>query len=81
MPEDLLPPGFENISLPNIEDGKKLAREKCIKVSGSDAAYEQVEQSFGVFSECVMSIVNVTQLQDEIKQAEPTGDLDTVFNK
>jgi hypothetical protein len=31
--------------------------------------------------ECFKSIVNVTELQEEMEKAKPTGDLDTVFRK
>jgi len=33
------------------------------------------------FRECIMSLVNITELQEEMEQAKPTGDLDTVFRK
>lgn len=31
--------------------------------------------------ECIQKIVNFTSLPDEIEQAKPNGNLDTVFNK
>jgi hypothetical protein len=31
--------------------------------------------------ECIKSLVNVTELQTEIEEAKPTGDLDVVFRK
>lgn len=32
-------------NLPNVDEAKKLFREKCIKESGSDAAYEEANVS------------------------------------
>lgn len=44
LPENVtLPPELEN--LPSLEDATKVFREKCIKVSGSDAAYEEANVS------------------------------------
>jgi hypothetical protein len=36
-----LPPEFESVSLPSVDDAAKLFKDKCIKVSGSDASYEE----------------------------------------
>lgn len=40
-----LPPEFKDLDLPNVEDAQKLFKDKCIKVSGSDAAYEEANVS------------------------------------
>lgn len=36
-----LPPGIEGLPIPSIENATKLFQEKCIKQSGSNAAYEE----------------------------------------
>lgn len=64
-----------------IEDTQKVLKEKCIKVSGSSAAYEEASQGALTLNECIQNLVNVTQLQKEIEEATPIGELDTVFNK
>ncbi|KAH8259094.1 hypothetical protein KR026_008683, partial [Drosophila bipectinata] len=59
-------------------------RNKCISVLGEkdgSKAYDEIESSFGVFSECMVNIVNHTAIQQEIEEATPRGELDVVFNK
>lgn len=47
LPEGVtLPPELENVNLPNVEDATKLFKDKCIKVSGSDAAFEEASVSW-----------------------------------
>lgn len=41
----MLPPEIENVNLPNADEAVKLFKEKCIKVSGSDAAFEEASVS------------------------------------
>lgn len=81
LPEGLIPPEFQNVSLPSLEDIQKIVKDKCSRVAGSDAAYEQAEQSGQKLSECLQGLLDFSELQSEIKEAKPTGDLDTVFNK
>jgi Protein of unknown function (DUF1397) len=77
-----LPDSLANLNITNhVEKFQKMVREKCLKTSGSDAAYEQLEKAPMALKECFEGLLNVTQLQEEIKAAKPTGDLDTVFNK
>lgn len=64
-----------------IEDTQRVLKEKCIKVSGSSAAYEEAQQGAYTLNECIQNLVNVTVMQQEIKDATPIGELDTVFNK
>lgn len=40
MPDGIIPGGFNSSSIP-IDDIKTIIKEKCIKVSGSDAAFEE----------------------------------------
>ncbi|XP_053687477.1 27 kDa hemolymph protein-like [Sabethes cyaneus] len=81
LPEGLIPPEFQNITLPSLEDIQKIVKEKCSKAAGSDAAFEQAEQAGQRLSECLKDLIDFSDLQQEIKLAKPTGDLDTVFNK
>uniref|UniRef100_A0A336L8A3 CSON005901 protein n=1 Tax=Culicoides sonorensis TaxID=179676 RepID=A0A336L8A3_CULSO len=76
-----IPPELLNASLPSVEETTKILKEKCIKVSGSDAAYEEASQGATTLNNCITSLVDVSVLQEEIEKATPTGDLDTVFNK
>jgi hypothetical protein len=83
-----LPPGVELPDLDKlgdaaktIEDTQKVLREKCIKVSGSDAAFEEAQEAVAELTQCVQGLVNVTVIQEEIEKATPNGELETVFNK
>jgi len=76
LPKELL-----NASLPSLEETTQILKEKCIKVSGSDAAFEEAAQGGQKLNECLMHLINVTALQEEIEKATPIGELDTVFNK
>jgi hypothetical protein len=76
-----LPASFQNLEIPTVEQVQKVVRDKCISVSGSDAAYDNIEQAPTILQECLQNLLNVTKLQEEITAAKPTGDLDTVFNK
>jgi len=77
----VLPKELDGIAIPSAEDATNMFKDKCIKVAGSDAAFEEVQQGFVTFTECIQSIVNFTALPDEIERAKPNGNLDTVFNK
>ncbi|XP_041772171.1 27 kDa hemolymph protein-like [Anopheles merus] len=78
---DILPPEFKNVTLPKLEDIQKIIKDKCSRVAGSDASYEEAEQAAQKFGDCMKDLVDFSDLQEEIKKAKPTGDLDTVFNK
>lgn len=39
------PPELEGLDIPKVEDAAKLFKDKCIKVSGSDAAFEEAHVS------------------------------------
>lgn len=64
IPNELL-----NASLPSLEETTKVLKEKCIKVSGSDAAYEEAAQGAQKLNECITNLVNVTVLMEEIEKA------------
>lgn len=83
-----LPPGIELPDLDKlgettktIEDTQKVLREKCIKVSGSDAAFEEAQQAVQTLTACIQDLVNITVIKQEIDEATPKGELETVFNK
>ncbi|CAO1433833.1 unnamed protein product [Diamesa hyperborea] len=82
LPEGVtLPSLLENVTIPTADDAKKLFKEKCNKVSGSDAAYDEASEATATAMECVQGLVNFETLQTEISDAKPHGNLDTVFNK
>lgn len=76
-----IPDSLQNVKLPTIDDVKKVAKEKCTKVSGGDAAYLAIEKGSEDLTNCISGLVNVAALQEEIEEAQPNGELDTVFNK
>lgn len=76
-----IPASLQNITLPSIDDVKKVIKDKCTKVSGGDAAYQAIEEGAEVLKNCTSGLIDVTVLQEEIQKAEPNGELDTVFNK
>ncbi|GLV44457.1 uncharacterized protein CBL_10261 [Carabus blaptoides fortunei] len=76
---DKLPLNGTNV--PSVEDAQKLFKEKCRKLTNSDEAYEKAFSAKDVLETCVKKFVNVSELQVEIENAKPTGDLDTVFGK
>lgn len=67
--------------MPSIDELKKILKDKCAKVSGDGAAYEAIERGAEDFKACTTGLIDVEQLQKEIQEAEPHGELDTVFNK
>lgn len=82
LPKDIeIPASLQNMTLPSVDELKRLLKDKCTKVSGGDAAYEAIERGFEELKTCTVGLVDVDQLQQEIKDAEPRGELDTVFNK
>lgn len=80
IPEGILPKDMGNVTQ-TVEDFKRLMKDKCNAVSGSDAAYEAIEDASGKLMECLMETFNFSTIQEEIEKAQPNGELDTVFNK
>lgn len=82
LPEGVeIPETLKNMTLPSVDDAKKALKDKCDKVSGGEAAYVAVEEAFEKMKECAMNLINVEQLQNDIEEAQPKGELDTVFNR
>ncbi|XP_034946446.1 27 kDa hemolymph protein-like [Chelonus insularis] len=63
-----------------VENLKNKLKSKCEKNAGP-GQYEKVLTANNELQSCVKGLVNVTELQDEIEKAKPTGDLDIVFKK
>ncbi|KAI5710645.1 hypothetical protein M8J75_010381 [Diaphorina citri] len=78
-----LPPGIPQVnasSLPSIEEGDRIIKEKCDK-NGGNSSYDNFMLAREEVNMCVGRLVNYTELQIEIEKAKPTGDLDLVFSK
>ncbi|KAG5670170.1 hypothetical protein PVAND_000451 [Polypedilum vanderplanki] len=83
LPEGItLPPEFNNIDIgENVNKLSDTFKQKCIDNSGSDAAFEEASQALTTLTECLQEIIDFSKLQEEIDNAKPHGNLDTVFNK
>ncbi|XP_015586446.1 27 kDa hemolymph protein [Cephus cinctus] len=73
-------PGINNVNTSTVEDFKSVFKQKCEK-NGGPTAYQNAEQKQKEATECLQSLVNMTELQIEMDQAKPKGDLDVVFKK
>lgn len=69
-----------NASAIDTKDAEKLIKEKCEK-NGGATAFDTAKDSIPYFTNCLQSLVNVTQLQNEMEEARPRGELDAVFTK
>lgn len=76
-----IPASLQNVTLPSVDEFKKVIKEKCSKVSGGDAAFEAIERGAEDLKNCTSGLIDVEVLRKEIEKAEPSGELDTVFNK
>lgn len=65
---------------PTLEEGEKLLEEKCKKM-GHPEAFEAAKNAKDEVQKCVLNLVNITELKEEMEIAKPTGDLDVVFRK
>lgn len=81
LPAGLLPANFNQSAMPSADDIIKVLRQKCEKVSADPATWTAVEEAGNTFRTCVSDLVDFEKLQEEIEQAQPNGELDTVFNK
>jgi hypothetical protein len=81
LPEGfILPAEIEDFKLPT-ENVTKFLKEKCVKETGSDAAYEAASQAANKAITCITNLINFTTIYDEVEAAKPTGNVDAVFNK
>lgn len=69
---------FNTSALPNIEEAKNLFKEKCMK-NGGPSAYDNAEKAQIEMTQCIQSLINITELQAEMEKYKPTGELDIVF--
>ncbi|XP_008559865.1 27 kDa hemolymph protein [Microplitis demolitor] len=67
-------------ALGQVENVKNQFKNKCDKNGGPDV-YDKVLKANDEIQNCIKGLVNMTELQDEIEKAKPTGDLDIVFKK
>ncbi|KAH8269882.1 hypothetical protein KR044_000173 [Drosophila immigrans] len=77
-----LPPEFRNTNV-SLDDVKRVYREKCKKVTGSDNStlYKDIEDAAVTLGSCLSALANFTAVQEEMDAARLIGELDTVFNK
>ncbi|XP_068141197.1 27 kDa hemolymph protein [Drosophila tropicalis] len=82
LTSQFLPPEYRNTNV-SVDDIKRMYREKCKKVTGSENStlYLEIEKATAKMSTCLSKVANLTALQEEMEVAKPTGDLDTVFHK
>lgn len=69
---------FNTSVMPSVEQARDLFKEKCTKNGGPDA-FDNAQKAQTEMTECVRSLVNITELQAEMEKYKPTGDLDIVF--
>nr|CAD7265311.1 unnamed protein product [Timema shepardi] len=87
-PQDLLKnitslsgvPSLNDSHIPTVEEAENAFKKKCLQ-NADEQAFDRSMESVTQVSECVKSLVNVTQLKQEVEKAKPTGDLDVVFRK
>ncbi|XP_039499125.1 27 kDa hemolymph protein [Drosophila santomea] len=83
-----LPPGLQNANV-TLADFQKLLQSKCEKANAnlpkgsvnSTALGKSIEEAGLQLVECLAGLANVTEIQAEIEEASPKGDLDVVFEK
>ncbi|XP_016986498.1 27 kDa glycoprotein [Drosophila rhopaloa] len=82
LTDQFLPPEYRNTNK-SLDELKRMYREKCKKVNGADNAtlFAEIERAAAKMSNCINGVANLTGLQEEMDQAKPHGDLDTVFHK
>nr|CAD7421853.1 unnamed protein product [Timema poppensis] len=85
-------PSLNDSHIPTVEEAENAFKKKCLQnadeqafdramVSLDEQAFDRAMESVTQVSECVKSLVNVTQLKQEVEKAKPTGDLDVVFRE
>lgn len=70
-----------NESIPALDEGERVLKDKCLKNSKANDSYELTVEAKKDFEVCVKSLIDVTELKKEINEAKPRGDLDMVFKK
>ncbi|XP_054728828.1 27 kDa hemolymph protein [Anastrepha obliqua] len=83
LKSQFLPAEYKNRNF-TMDELKKVLREKCKKAAGSEensTLYQEIDKGAAVLTTCLAGLANMTALQQEIEEARPIGELDTVFNK
>lgn len=82
LPEGVeIPASLQNVTLPTLDEIKAIVKGKCDRVSADEAVYKAVEEAAEEFKGCASDLVDFEELQREMEEAQPKGELDTVFNK
>jgi len=68
-------------SIPALDEGERILKEKCLKNSQLNNSYELTMDAKKEFDFCVRSLIDISELKKEINEAKPKGDVDTVFKK
>ncbi|KAL1137774.1 hypothetical protein AAG570_009470 [Ranatra chinensis] len=67
-------------NLPSMDEANQLLRDKCLK-NGNNESYEAAVAAKDNMGMCISSTINWTAMANEIEEAKPKGELDTVFKK
>lgn len=67
--------------MPTADDVKNMIKEKCKSVSNNDEAYQTAETAAERFRDCWSGLLDYEEMQKEIEDAKPKGELDEVFHK
>ncbi|EZA59545.1 hypothetical protein DMN91_010702 [Ooceraea biroi] len=74
-------PELKNLNtsaIPSVEQARNLFKEKCTKNGGPDA-FENAQRAQVEMTDCIRTLINITELEAEMEKYKPTGDLDIVF--
>jgi len=82
LKNQFLPKEFRNKNF-TLDDMKQVFYEKCKKATGvhNSTLYTDIEKGIVVLKDCLYDLANFTAIQEEIEEARPLGELDTVFHK
>lgn len=71
---------FNASALPNVEEATNLFEQKC-KKNGGPNAFENAKNAQTEMEQCLKSLIDFNELNTEIENAKPKGELDEVFKK
>ncbi|XP_017006603.1 27 kDa glycoprotein [Drosophila takahashii] len=85
LKSNYLPPGLQNANV-SLADFQKLLQTKCEKAANdksvnATALGKSIEEAALKLMGCLTGLANMTEIQAEIAEASPKGDLDVVFEK
>ncbi|KAL2731373.1 27 kDa hemolymph protein-like [Vespula squamosa] len=67
-------------ALPSIQEATNLFEQKC-KKNGGPNAFQNAKHAQTEMEKCLKSLINMTELNAEMENAKPKGELDEVFKK